>query len=59
MADEVMVMKDCRVVEQGPTAAIFADPKEPYTKALMAAALEGVTLDTGRQERPAEPQTLD
>ena len=54
MADEVMVMKDGRVVEQGPTEAIFADPQELYTKALMAAALEGVVLDTGVQEMPAQ-----
>jgi oligopeptide transport system ATP-binding protein len=52
MADEVMVMKDGSVVEQGPTEAIFADPRELYTKALMAAALEGVVLDAGRQEIP-------
>ena len=52
MADEVMVMKDGKVVEQGPTEAIFADPKEHYTKALMAAAFEGVVLDVGTQEMP-------
>ena len=52
MADEVMVMKDGKVVEQGPTEAIFADPQELYTKALMAAAFEGVVLDVGRHEMP-------
>ncbi len=50
MADEVMVMKDGKVVEQGPTEAIFADPQELYTKALMAAALEGVVLAAEGQE---------
>jgi oligopeptide transport system ATP-binding protein len=50
MADEVMVMKDGKVVEQGQTEAIFADPRELYTKALMAAALEGVVLNEARQE---------
>jgi microcin C transport system ATP-binding protein len=35
----VIVMKDGIVVEQGPAADIFAKPKEDYTKALLAAAL--------------------
>jgi ABC-type microcin C transport system duplicated ATPase subunit YejF len=38
MADEVIVMKDGKVVERGCTENIFADPKDPYTRALMAAA---------------------
>jgi oligopeptide transport system ATP-binding protein len=38
MADHILVMKDGRVVEEGPTARIFDDPREPYTRALMAAA---------------------
>jgi oligopeptide transport system ATP-binding protein len=53
MADEVMVMKDGRVVEQGPTEAIFANPREHYTKALMAAAFAGVVLDVRTQETSA------
>jgi len=40
LAHEVLVMKDGRVVEQGTADAVFADPKEPYTRALMAAAFE-------------------
>ncbi|MGH6925786.1 MAG: ABC transporter ATP-binding protein, partial [Propylenella sp.] len=31
MADEVIVMKEGRVVERGPTEHVFADPKHPYT----------------------------
>ena len=38
MADEVIVMKDGQVVERGSTEDVFADPKDPYTQALMAAA---------------------
>ncbi len=38
MADEVIVMKGGRVVERGATESVFADPKDPYTQALMAAA---------------------
>ena len=53
MADEVIVMKDGRVVERGSTEEIFSDPKDPYTQALMAAALGGpiaaaaIASDTG------------
>ncbi|MEQ9491487.1 MAG: ABC transporter ATP-binding protein [Alphaproteobacteria bacterium] len=38
MADTVMVMRNGRVVEQGPAQQIFDDPQNAYTKALMAAA---------------------
>lgn len=38
LADSVLVMKEGRVVEQGPTEAIFADPQEAYTRELMRAA---------------------
>jgi oligopeptide transport system ATP-binding protein len=38
MADEVIVMKEGRVVERGCTEDVFADPKHPYTQALMLAA---------------------
>lgn len=37
MADEVMVMYLGRAVEQGPRAAIFNDPRHPYTQALLSA----------------------
>jgi oligopeptide transport system ATP-binding protein len=42
MADEVIVMKDGKVVERGCTEDVFADPKDTYTQALMAAAFQGV-----------------
>ncbi|WP_299968964.1 ABC transporter ATP-binding protein [uncultured Roseobacter sp.] len=35
--DDVVVMYAGRVVEQAPTAALFADPQHPYTVGLMAA----------------------
>ena len=38
MADEILVMKAGRVVERGPTAAIFGRPGEDYTRELIAAA---------------------
>ena len=38
MADEVLVMKDGRTIEHGPTPDIFAAPREDYTKRLIASA---------------------
>lgn len=37
MADEVIVMYLGRPVEHGPKARIFANPRHPYTKALLSA----------------------
>ena len=34
-ADEIVVMYAGKVVERAPTATLFADPKMPYTRALM------------------------
>jgi dipeptide transport system ATP-binding protein len=36
IADDVMVMYLGKAVEQGPAEAIFADPRHPYTQALLA-----------------------
>ncbi len=36
MADEVMVMKDGEIVEMAGSDEIYAEPKHPYTKALLA-----------------------
>ena len=38
MSDHVVVMKNGRIVEEGETDAIFHEPREDYTKALIAAA---------------------
>ncbi len=38
LADEVVVMRDGKVVERGPAAQVFGQPQTPYTKALIAAA---------------------
>ena len=47
MADEVLVMKDGKVVESGPTRQIFEAPRQAYTRALIAAALYLVAVKTG------------
>jgi len=38
LANDVVVMRDGKVVEQGPAAEIFERPQSDYTRALMAAA---------------------
>jgi ABC-type microcin C transport system duplicated ATPase subunit YejF len=40
MADEIAVMKDGRIVEQGEAEDIIKDPREAYTQNLLAAARE-------------------
>ncbi|MEU1665611.1 ABC transporter ATP-binding protein [Streptomyces sparsogenes] len=40
IADRVVVLRHGVVVEEGPTEAVFAAPGHPYTRRLMAAALE-------------------
>ena len=39
LCDEIAVMKDGRIVEQGPADELFEAPRESYTRALMNAAL--------------------
>lgn len=39
MAHHLIVMKDGRVVEEGPAKTVFENPQQQYTKALMEAAL--------------------
>ncbi len=40
MADYLIVMKQGQIVEQGPTDEVFDNPREVYTRTLMAAAMD-------------------
>jgi microcin C transport system ATP-binding protein len=50
MSDHILVMRGGRVVEQGPAARVFEAPAEPYTRALLAAALD---LEAVEERTPA------
>jgi microcin C transport system ATP-binding protein len=47
LADEIIVMRAGRVVESGPSEEVFERPREPYTQALLAAALRLETAAEG------------
>jgi microcin C transport system ATP-binding protein len=51
LASKLIVMRNGKVVEEGPSAEIFARPKSPYTKALFSAAfnLEAASNDVVAQ----------
>jgi peptide/nickel transport system ATP-binding protein len=42
MADQVMVMRQGEVVEQGEVEALYRNPQHPYTQALLSALPRGV-----------------
>ncbi len=46
LANDVIVMRNGKVVESGPAAEIFADPQQEYTKALLAAAFNIEAVET-------------
>ncbi len=51
LSDEILVMKSGKVVERGPVDQIFDNPREEYTRALIAAAF----LNESRSGREAVP----
>jgi microcin C transport system ATP-binding protein len=40
LSNYVVVLKNGKVVEEGPSEEVFANPREMYTKALLAAAFD-------------------
>jgi microcin C transport system ATP-binding protein len=50
LSDEIIVMRDGRVVERGPADQVLDAPREPYTQALMAAAFEMRAIDGAVRE---------
>ena len=53
MADRVAIMKDGEIVESGRTAALFANLRHPYSKALMAASNHVPKRSKGPAHSPA------
>jgi microcin C transport system ATP-binding protein len=49
LASKLIVMRGGKVVEEGPSAEIFARPRSPYTRALFSAAFN---LETGDAAAP-------
>jgi len=47
LSHRVIVLKDGVVVEAGPTEEVMDHPKQPYTRALMAAAFDLEAIETG------------
>jgi microcin C transport system ATP-binding protein len=47
LASRLIVMRGGKVVEEGPSAEIFARPQSPYTRALFAAAFNLETVPNG------------
>ncbi len=51
ISDRVAVMYLGRIVEEGPTAQVFADPRHPYTRALISATLEPLPDASPRRQK--------
>ncbi|MFC9970055.1 ABC transporter ATP-binding protein [Spirillospora sp. NPDC127200] len=54
-ADEVAVLSDGRIVEQGPSAELLARPRAGFTRALVAAARLDTALEAPEEAPGGEP----
>lgn len=52
MADQIIIMKNGRIVEKARPSNLLNTPKHPYTKALIAASAHRAILPRLRQEAP-------
>ena len=52
VSDRIAILYLGQVVEQGPTPTIFADPRHPYTRALLAAVPQPDPARRSRKELP-------
>lgn len=64
IADRVVVLREGKIVEQGPTAQVLTAPAYPYTVRLLAAVPRGpktpraLDLATEREDRPAALEAI-
>ena len=59
IADRVAVMYAGGVVETGTVTEIIKDPRDPYTKGLLAANLHGAVKGRRLDAIPGDPPTLE
>ena len=59
MSHQILVLRAGRVVEHGASEALFAAPREPYTRALLAASLDLEVAPVGVVARPPPPYDRD
>src|SRR5215472_5304616 len=58
VADRVAVLRQGRLIESGPVAAVLKAPREPYTRALVRDALAGQVAPPAAQAGRDAPQAL-
>jgi ABC-type dipeptide/oligopeptide/nickel transport system ATPase component/ABC-type dipeptide/oligopeptide/nickel transport system permease subunit len=59
LCDRVVVMQNGRLVEEGPVRRILREPKDPYTRTLLASMLEGREPMTMLVSPPEGPVSQD
>jgi oligopeptide/dipeptide ABC transporter ATP-binding protein len=58
LCDRLAVMYAGRIIEAGPTAQVLADPRHPYTRALLGSVPRGSKADGPLPSIPGEPPDL-